>query len=1841
MTKRTTVLTAVFAVFLSCALSVKAENYDYYWTGAADSNYFTQGNWQLSDGSPAPISLDANTQDRITANIQNSNGGAIKLDYDNLAPRVYTLNLGNAGGSTTATLSRSGSLRIDSGKTFNILNGGNYTHTSGDFINNGTFNLSGGSFTLEKGAMATQIQSNGTINVSGGTFTVASAQSTRIGQSANSTLNISGGEVTVNNPTYIGVNPGVVGEVVQTGGTATFNGTLEFGWGGSSAGKYTLSGGTLTTKSTAGLDRFSSQPSYFTVNGGTANLKSFTVGFNGSGSYLTNTFALSSGTVNVEDAFSVLYGGILKVTGGSFTANEFTLDANSSFVPGPGSAVTVTGSSGAAELYGVVDFSEFSRHIGTYGESCTVFTANSITGNPTFTNVPADWTLNHTATDITLTYNGGADKYFWTGNAPESFKDKYYTAANWEINGSPYQPDNGLLDDIANPSFTKDCYILDTKGVNVYIDFNDLGVASLTVGNGTGDKSATIYRNDTLYLRTSLKINNGATAQFEGIEFQFPRIGVESLGVLNVTGGTINLGSGGITNSARAYTINISGGTFGNYQNGSDDSSWSSALNATITSNAVTFAPSDGNTITWSGVLSGAGGVAVDGAGTLILSNDNTYAGGTTISQGTLKLTDSGALGTGAIVNNGTLEFAHSTDQTFSRVISGSGTIRKTGAGTLSLSSTSNNAIGNELHIENGTVALTNSVNGNNRFTKPVTVYSGATLRLDAHDSIGYSDAMKTFNLSGGTLALNVESNETLRSAIINFTGGTITTLSNSASQFDIYDDPNAYDIANAFNVYAAADATADNPTVSYVNGWVRLRNSLDFNITVAENAKLVFGKDFGITYLNNQGVKPIVKLGSGVMVFEGTNTYGAGTTISEGTLILRENGSLGTGAVVNNGTLEFDYSADKTIPNAISGDGVVIKNGQGTVTISGANTYTGGTTISQGTLKLTDSGALGTGAIVNNGTLEFAHSTDQTFSSVISGSGTIRKTGAGTLSLSSTSNNSIDNELFIENGTVALTNSVNGNNRFTKPVTVYSGATLRIDAHDSIGYSDAMKTFNLSGGTLALNGNFNETLINTTINFVGGTMTTLSNSNSRFDIYNAGNAFNVDAATGATADNPTVSYVNGWVRLRNSTDFNITVNENAKLVFGSNFGITNTSEGVKPIVKLGAGVMVFEGANSYTAGTTISEGTLVLKGNGNIGTGDVAIGTNGVLEFDCSGDKTFTNAISGSGKIVKQGTDTVNLNSAFTFTGDMAINGGVVSILSSDDNNNSVINITNLSGSGDLELRLAKTGHLSLPNITSDNFTGVISLVKGGSATNIKLYLKDQPADGLTFAVNPGTTLYYENTDHAFTPALKADVILSGTGNSENCGAFRAGANMEGNITIMEDATIGFDLANITFSGDITAGASSGEVTMILKPYDSNDKYGVFTGSISDGDAGAKLGVRVSNGTQHVLSGDLSYTGATTIDSGTRLTLTGDGTNLVNSSAVTVNGMLDFLGYTGENAMTFNNLTGTNGVITSGNNDLILNNDQASTYSGEITANNIEKTGDETLTINTGDSGFVDAQSLVVTSGRLNLTGARVNLVDASYVTVNGTLDFSGYTGEDDMIFNNLTGTNGTIIGGRNKGLILNINDQESKYTGSISVTNIEKTGDETLKIYTGADGRVDAQSFVVSSGELDFKGYMTGTIAVEADAVFSPGNSVGEATVGGDFILNDANSSILMELGGQNPEQNDSLIVQGNLQLNNGFIELILSEDSALVEGDTFTAILTGANSADLANDFISKYVRSSDFRDLKYVPLNDGSGYYAITGRFGSASTPVPEPGTWALLILGAVGMLFWRKNAQKRA
>src|SRR5262249_13787991 len=106
------------------------------------------------------------------------------------------------------------------------------------------------------------------------------------------------------------------------------------------------------------------------------------------------------------------------------------------------------------------------------------------------------------------------------------------------------------------------------------------------------------------------------------------------------------------------------------------------------------------------------------------------------------------------------------------------------------------------------------------------------------------------------------------------------------------------------------------------------------------------------------------VTVSSGTLVLTAANTYNGATTVAPGAALQlgagTTSGAIGAGSITTSGALIFNRSDGRTLANAIGGSGEVRKIGSGTLTISGANTYSGPTKVLAGTLVVTSSASLG-----------------------------------------------------------------------------------------------------------------------------------------------------------------------------------------------------------------------------------------------------------------------------------------------------------------------------------------------------------------------------------------------------------------------------------------------------------------------------------------------------------------------------------------------------------------------------------------------------------------------------------------------------------------------------------------------------------------------------------------------------------------------------------------------------------------------------------------------------------------------------------------------------------------
>ncbi|MBJ3611374.1 autotransporter-associated beta strand repeat-containing protein [Salmonella enterica subsp. enterica serovar Derby] len=1103
------------------------------------------------------------------------------------------------------------------------------------------------------------------------------------------------------------------------------------------------------------------------------------------------------------------------------------------------------------------------------------------------------------------------------------------------------------------------------------------------------------------------------------------------------------------------------------------------------------------------------------GAGTLILNAENTYTGGTTISEGTLVANNVEALGTGNVTDNATLEL--NTGGDFDNAISGSGQVVKSGDKTLTLSGANSYTGGTT--ISGGTLVATNvEALGSGDVTDNATlelntggtfdnVISGSGQVVKSGDEMltlsGANSYTGGTTISGGTLvASNVEalgSGDVTDNATLELnTGGDFDNAISGSGQV-VKSGDDALTLSGN-NSYTGGTLISDGTLVA---SNVEALGSGD--VTNDAVLELNTGGDFDNAI---SGSGQVVKSGDKTLTLSGANSYTGGTTISGGTLVASNVEALGSGDITDNATLELNTGGD--FDNAISGSGQVVKSGDETLTLSGTNTYTGGTTISGGTLIATHVNALGTGAIDNRASLLLDASGQFAVTDLTTESGGNTEIGAGSTLQATTLTQKSDSTL-----------TINLNSNTADPVIhaasqVSLAGTLDItgvgDVLDSDPAStDDLDTFTLIASDKTIAGDFEKL----TVAGMDADLADFITVDGRID--DTGKQYELTTALTWYADrDDAVTDAHGTFNLTNA-DGSFAVNtvlENvdATLDPDSATGWDGTS-----LIKQGAGTLILNAENTYTVGTTISGGTLVATNVDALGSGDVT--DDATLELNTGG--TFDNAISGSGQVVKSGDKMLTLSGTNSYSGGTLISGGTL-----------VATNVDALGSGDV------TDDATLELNTGGTFDNAISgsgqVVKSGDDT-LTLSGSNTYTGGTIIS---GGTLVASNVEALGTGDVTNDAVLElNTG-----GDFDNAISGSGQVVKSGDETLTLSGSNTYTGGTLISGGTlvasnvealgTGDVT-------DNAVLELNTGGDFDNAISGSGQVEKSGDETLTLSGANSYTGGTLISSGT---LVANDVNALGTGDVTDNAVLELnTGGTFDNA-----ISGSGQVVKSGDETLTLSG--SNTYTGGTTIN------DGTLIATSVDalgSGDVTDNAVL----ELNTGGDFDNAISGSGQVVKSgdeTLTLSGTNSYTD----------GTLISG-----------------GTLVATNLEAlgTGDvtnnATLELNTGGtfDNAISGSGQVVKSGDdaLTLSGsntYTGGTtisggtlIATSVDALGSgdvTDNAVLELNTGGTFDNAISGSGQVVKSGDKTLTLSGSNTYTGGTTISGG--TLIASNVEALGSGN-----------------------------------------------------------------------------------
>ncbi|EDA4921878.1 autotransporter outer membrane beta-barrel domain-containing protein, partial [Salmonella enterica subsp. enterica serovar Agona] len=1096
---------------------------------------------------------------------------------------------------------------------------------------------------------------------------------------------------------------------------------------------------------------------------------------------------------------------------------------------------------------------------------------------------------------------------------------------------------------------------LTLSGINSYTGGTTISGGTLVASNVDALGSGDVTDNATLELNTGGDFDNA----------------------IGGTGSVVKSGDKTLTLSgANSYTggTTISGGTL-------VASNVEALGSGDVTDNATLELNTGGD---FANNIGGTGSVVKSGDKTLTLSGTNSYTGGTTISGGTLVANNVEALGTGDVTNNATLEL--NTGGDFDNAISGSGQVVKSGDKTLTLSGA--NSYSGATTISGGTLIATH-VNA----LGTGAIDNRASLLLDASGQFTVTDLTtesggNTEIGAGSTLQATTLTQKSDSTLTINLDSNTADPVIHAASQVslagtlditgvgDVLDsDPASTDdldtftliasdktIAGDFEKLTVAGMDADLADFITVDGriddtgkqyelttaltWYADRDDAvtdahgTFNLTNADGSfavnTVLENVDATLDPASATGWDgtSLIKQGAGTLILNAENTYTGGTTISGGTLVATNVDALGSGDVTDDATLELNTGG--TFDNAISGSGQVVKSGDDVLTLSGANSYSGGTLISDGTLVASNVEALGTGDVTDDATLEL--NTGGDFINNIGGTGRVEKSGDDKLTLSGSNTytggtlissgtlvandvNALGTGDVTDNATLMLntggdfTNNIGGTGRVEKSGddaltlsgsntytggTLISGGTLVANDVNALGTGDIT-----DNATLALNavGDFDNAISGSgKVEKSGDDALTLSGSNT----YTGGTlissgtlvASNVEAlGTGDVTDNATLE-------LNTSGTFD------------------NAISGSGQVVKSGDKMLTLSGANSYSGGTLISDGTLVASNVESLGTGDVT--NNATLELNTGGD--FTNNISGSGQVVKSGDDALALSGANSYTGGTLISSGTLvatnvdALGSGDVTDNATLELNTggtfdnaISGSG----QVVKSGDKTLTLSGSNTYTGG-TLISDGTlvASNVEALGTGDVTDNATLELNTSGTF---------------DNVISGSGQVVKSGddaLTLSGSNTYRGGTTISGGTLVATSVEALGTGDVTDNA-----TLALN-----------TGGDFINNIGGTGRVEKSGDQTLTLSGANSYTGGTLISSGT---LVASNVNALGSGDVTDNAVLELnTGGTFDNA-----ISGSGQVEKSGDGTLTLSG--SNTYTGgtlisdgTLVASNVEALG-------------------------------------------------------------------------------------------------------------------------------------------------------------------------------------------------------------------------------------------------------------------------------------------------------
>ncbi len=688
----------------------------------------------------------------------------------------------------------------------------------------------------------------------------------------------------------------------------------------------------------------------------------------------------------------------------------------------------------------------------------------------------------------------------------------------------------------------------------------------------------------------------------------------------------------------------------------------------------LTWNIGSGRTFTLNGALqdwNGTASVAKQGAGTVVLAGNNTFAGQTDIQAGTLLATSSTALGVGGH-NGATMTF-----------IQDGATLALQGGISLD----------EHFHVWGsgvGGLGAVRSISGNNALTNAPGGGAGYALRSNT-----------TVGVDAGTLTMSGFYQASGTWGLTKIGAGTLTLTA-----------PNTYTgatLVSAGVVNVAAQNSMQNSAVTINNGGV-------LNTTVDWGTGWDNGSGMGAITVNAGGILRTSAVANtfrnGLNLNGGTVEATGGTNFNWGQYVVESTVTVG-GSSTSTISADLRFRDTSTVNVGVTGDpsgvdllmsgkvghinnvawGYMNKTGSGTLKISGP-TEIGGITVSAGKLILEDAGAdwsANATGLNNNSQVEVSvPSGSRTLQVGVYGSGSLVKTGAGTLTL--TSVNSYTGGTTVNAGTLVLAAN-SGQARVAGVLTVNSGATVETTGDGTgLGFFDQLTTLNVNGGTATSAGVMHVWNITGGVNLTGSTLQSNSGVSSP-----SGSQLEWNRTGVTTLASATTSTIGGRINIRGDngyTTVDLTVADGAAATDLAITAAITEAAGGRGIAKHGPGTMVLSGNNSYSGATTVNEGLVIVQNGNGIGNlSDVTLNNSSQLRLDANesvgslagsatstvniqghtlqlgsqlgnATATYDGTISGTGSLLRRGSGTQTLTGNNSFSGSVTVqDGGTLSV--------------------------------------------------------------------------------------------------------------------------------------------------------------------------------------------------------------------------------------------------------------------------------------------------------------------------------------------------------------------------------------------------------------------------------------------------------------------------------------------------------------------------------------------------------------------------------------------------